>query len=876
MAAFTEGYSDTTGGDGHLGSMISKAIAARRFAEDERKLAEEKAKKAGYDSLEEIGVEKGYFFKAALKSKFGGSYLTGKRQDIKAAVDRVKLLKNPKAQFWNFVDNRDSEGKEIKKLNEVERFRKQFDNYNFQSAKRPPEKEVKAETEVVPKKISPFQLEQSRKAKTEEYMLAKTEAKTAKAASGGGGGRVSREDILTAVTAIASSLEKTAQSINNTIGETKVIADGVQVIKTDVVTQLSERTDSIENKLDAIVAAINAQTDLQKKMDDDAKNTKAIATQAGVDNTAAVETADDLTTDVDEGTDSGDELDDGMQPSPAATTAQDIEFQSQQMYQEREAGGIVSGPDEGYLAKLHGDEMVIPLDNNYTQGQPSAMDGKVRPKPESKPFSKRSYERGTPTQPAPTASKTGFTSLDLTGMGSKSDSAADRLTQPLMDAMSLPMMVAGGTILSSVSSMINQLGPENKDMAGEIQKIARPIADVFGLPNDIVNKTVGSGTETGESEKEGPRKEEGKKGMFGNMLDQLKNLFGGGGGGGGGSTTNGGGGGGGSASQKEVADVMGSEFQGQGLSEEGAKLALAEIGRENSLSRSLILGTHDDGGKTAYGAVSWQGGREKVLLDELKARGIDPTVAGLAGSGDEGLRANAAAMVKEIAARGHTELLDLLKKPNLTDAEKDKVRQLFKDQYFVYSKSVPLQRSRDWYETVSKMGQTPPSSTEDTSTYRAPESGQDIGQALGMKTHDKRRFMHDGVLYEAYKTTKGFEFFKLGGRLFGGAKIEQADPTLPAVTQSFLKSMYPGASQISLNPPAQSSPESIEQRQASLQPVRKERSGGAATTTIASLNTGGGKSTMTTPTPDSQAQVVAEGSDNSLTDMYNPTPVVNA
>ena len=47
-----------------------------------------------------------------------------------------------------------------------------------------------------------------------------------------------------------------------------------------------------------------------------------------------------------------------------------------------EQGGIASGPDSGYLAKLHGDELIIPLDNNYTQGEPSAIDGKVRPKPQ--------------------------------------------------------------------------------------------------------------------------------------------------------------------------------------------------------------------------------------------------------------------------------------------------------------------------------------------------------------------------------------------------------------------------------------------------------------------------------------------------------------
>ena len=51
MAAGTEGFNDTSQpGRDHLGAMISKVIAARKFAREEREQAEAKAKKAGYDS----------------------------------------------------------------------------------------------------------------------------------------------------------------------------------------------------------------------------------------------------------------------------------------------------------------------------------------------------------------------------------------------------------------------------------------------------------------------------------------------------------------------------------------------------------------------------------------------------------------------------------------------------------------------------------------------------------------------------------------------------------------------------------------------------------------------------------------------------------
>ena len=787
MAAFTEGFTDTTKpGKDHIGSMISKVLAARKMAREERELAEAKAKKAGYDSLEEVGVEKGFFFKAALKNKFGGSYISGKKQDIQQAVDRVKLLKNPKAQFWNFVDNRDAEGKEIKKKSDLERFRDQFDNYNFQSAQRPPEG-VKAETPAIPKKMSPFEMEQQRKAVTQERMLAQVEEKVAEAASGGKQ-RASREDLLQAINAIAQSLDKTAQSINNSIGDSKQIASDVHAMKTDVVNQISERTDGIEDKLTKIAEAINAQTALKKKTADDNEGAVAIGDQQVQADVARDITFDDTTTDIDESALDTDQLD--YKPGPPDAYQQRDQWREQQMREgpQAERGAVFSGPDSGYKVPgltLHGDEAIVPIDNNYTQGEPSAVDGKVRPVPGESmvpPMNinvNNTYETGTPG-----VSASPIKMPDMIGDTS--------LQQPLVDAMALPTKIAGGMALASASELIKQISGDSPAVSSELSKVITPLATIFDLPEGLVNKAKGSdslgkeGT-TGSAAANATVKAE--KNIFQKAFDGLKKLFGGGNDGGGGGDgvtelTVGGGGGDLQGSKAEVAEVMTSEFKSQGLSDEGARLALAEIGRENSLRKDLILGTHDDGGVKAYGAVSWQGGREKVLMDELRARGIDPSEAGLAGSGDEGLKANAAAMIKEISARGHTELLELLKKPNLTEAEKDRVRHLFKEEYFVYNQSIPLQRSRDWYETVGGLNATPPTppgESPDPASV-APSSSQAIKENFGAKPGERIHFEHDGRQYNAFKLRGGgFDLYR------GRMQIDTRDGKNAGILNAFIK-----------------------------------------------------------------------------------------
>ena len=844
MAAGTEGFNDTSQpGKDHMGAMISKVIAARKFARQEREAAEEKAKKAGYDSLDELGVEKGFFFKAALKSKFGGSYISGKKQDIQQTVDRVKLLKNPKAQFWNFVDNRDSDGKEIKKLSEVERFREQFDNYAFVSAKRAPEK-----------------------VESSEEMIPDTAEETASSASGTGKSRVSREDILTAVSAIASSLEQTAQSINNTLGETKNIASDVQAIKTDVIAQLSERTDTIEAKLDAIAAAINAQTALQKKTTDDKQGAQKMSGGAAVKNAAG---SLDIALDGKEAEESDLDVDNIPNAPSQEPAAEDPNKPP-----EAETGGIVSGPDSGYLAKLHGDEMVVPLDNNYTQGEPSAMDGKVRPVPETPAIKSpamapktQSFEQGTSNL----GSKVGFTDLNL-GMASKSSSSADALAQPLMDAMSLPMMVAGGTVLSSVTNLMNQLGPESDSFAGEIAKVARPIADVFGLPNSLANKVTGQKSSKGDSDSiDRDRKKSKKKGLFGKFVDMLKGI-------------NGNGGSNNTTTTNLTADpnFTGSEnsekamnyFISQGLTKEQAAGISGNLQQESTFNpRADNTGTGEDSTEGHFGIAQWD---KKIRWPKVKKwmleHNLDPySIEGQlqALKWEAGERGDWEKLKQETTAKGAAKsFLENFERSGEKAGEAGYEARMQNAVNFASKDYTPS-------TTPAKTTTTPEAATgADTSSTPTekpqPDSAQKITENFGLKPDQKFYFTHkkNGVdlRYEAYKTTNGFAIYKHGGRI-GSMLVDTSDGKNDDVVASLIKA---GKARTAISSPT--SPAQPAQTQAALQKPETSSSSNEPAVTVVSPQAAGRTAGTDKPTTPEQT-VVRPGEPNALSGTMYPSPV---
>jgi len=117
--------------------------------------------------------------------------------------------------------------------------------------------------------------------------------------------------------------------------------------------------------------------------------------------------------------------------------------------------------------------------------------------------------------------------LGIAGGGTTQQS---KMAQSMVDVMSLPMMAAGGTILSATTKYMQSLGGEGANISPEIQRVARPIAETFGLPPSIVNKAKQGSTSkpsgVGKPGEEGgePSKNIFAKLMdgFGAMLDKMK------------------------------------------------------------------------------------------------------------------------------------------------------------------------------------------------------------------------------------------------------------------------------------------------------------------------------------------------------------------
>lgn len=862
MAAFTEGFVDTTGSKDHIGKVISKVLAARQMAEEEREKAQTTLSKQDPDAtLEDFGIKRGFFFKKALQFEFGGDFVDQKRKGVKNIIDRAKGLKQPgglKKEVKDFL----KQNIDTKKSS---RFSEKFD-YNLKidvpnaSGAEPKDEAVPSTTKRVQK------------------------------ATRGSGSRISREDILTSITKIAESLEKTAGSINSSVTQNTQVISGNTTLQEGLIDQLKSRTDTIEDKLQRIVDAIQNQTQFQKQSIDKAENVQTEQKLEQQVDSSSTFNFDDIATKQDESS----QASSSAQQDIAATSTQSIEHQQMDAYSNQgipqaETGGILSGPDSGYLAKLHGDEMVVPIDNNYTQGEPSAMDGKVRPKP-SEPKSStamipspvRKYETGTkqPSMTTPRSSAVGgsmgFNITNMTGIAGGGTTEASKMAQPLMDAMSLPMLVAGGTVLSATTKFMNSMGDEGGVMKPAFQKVSSSIASVFGLPPSItkITKKGGSGQDGKQTDKGILKK---LLDGFGTILKALGNSI--------------------KNTKPDPSPTQTPGTTGPGVDFSGNKPSV-EIPVKQSVMNQF------------ESTENWSTYRETLASKESGGSYSPPPTPGGSGGGGAGGNYEGRYQIN------HDYLDDIAgklgeKTPTREQFRKDpKMQERFMQEYtmdnrrileasspkfkkmtkkeqmavLAYAHSQGAGAAANWvesgmgagtadafgtkgrtyYENVKNNLNKPTSSAANlTSTKQASQS---ITQNFGVATNEKLPFQFDGKQYHGYKTTVGWDIYGPSGLVdtSGGKNPKLVDALIKAGqdhVQSITKPTPPKSQEAAFNPP---SPQST---QVALNIPAQSNN---PSTNIINLGTSATKpSTNFNPPTTSTAAVSGKSQNSDLMGLYN-------
>ena len=281
---------------------------------------------------------------------------------------------------------------------------------------------------------------------------------------------------------VAISLSSSINTINDKMDESNenVIAAKDGIDKT--YKKLEQNGDSLEQKLDAIIDALRySNRSADEKRDKNEASAKESFMQQQVDLSNAnrilmqdmdrQEIRDMQAADLAEddrgpiGMDQGETFEDDDLPSLAR-------------------GGIVSGPDSGYLAVLHGDEAVIPLDNNYTQGEPTAV-GK-------EPISQMPMmaERGITPGDNPDNMKPKF-SINAPSVSPKLNFGNNTGGGDLAKAIQLPAKMAGivtGGLMSNVLS--TSILP--RGVVNHIKSLISPIMESFGVGDLASNLTEGS------------------------------------------------------------------------------------------------------------------------------------------------------------------------------------------------------------------------------------------------------------------------------------------------------------------------------------------------------------------------------------------------
>jgi hypothetical protein len=467
------------------------------------------------------------------------------------------------------------------------------------------------------------------------------------------------------------------------------------------------------------------------------------------------------------------------------------------------------------------------------------------------------YEKGSDTEvnTAPITSKFGFNSTkNITGIAGGGTTESSKLSQSMVDVMSLPMMAAGGTILSATTKYMQSLGGEGVNINPEIERVARPIASVFGLPPAIIGAAKKSVSKKEIDQTKDGEDGESKKDLFAKLTDGFGKLLeklgdsintpgpgddpGGGAGGGMGagstaernaaaflSTLEGGAGQTAADTMQVMLNRTANAQAGGAMKAYGTSLFDQITAREqfSPFSAAIYGGSADSAAAKKYGHITKSLGstpeeRKKKLLEI--ADGPDG-IANLQRLFNAGSASAAAAVLKDFETNG-----------TMAQSAREFVGQSMSFRGYHTSGSRRRSEGGNYIfgggahtGMIDKVSAAPVKPTSPTA-----QLGQAITNNYGLKVGQERTFTVPGYgEVKAHKTTNGFEFFGPG---FNN-KLDMSKPQGKSILEYFTSTN--GGQQISPPPSAR---EQAQQQVSSISTSSSSKSSGGGITV---LNTGGGQ-----------------------------------